>query len=193
MNAHEEACANHVNDITLSFQRKNGQCGEKPIFDIESPCHINSHWAPLQAWWSHLIAMISKNTILQISTPQGVTTVQYLTTSLQSLKLLGRTLGLKYNHKSLHKSQFIVIYIRYIAELANVTFVQDVHDNISSGNGTSSKMLHHMIEVTHSFCPQNETSSNIYFFSWTAIFWLLCTSSTKTTSWCLGTRRILWC
>ena len=104
MKYHEEACANHVDDITLSFQRKNGQCGEKPIFDIESPCHINSHWAPLQAWWSHLIAMISKNTILQISTPQGVTTVQYLTTSLQSLKLLGRTLGLKYNHKSLHKS-----------------------------------------------------------------------------------------
>ena len=34
----------------------------------------------------------------------GVTTVQYLTTSLQSLKLLGRTLGLKYNHKLLHKS-----------------------------------------------------------------------------------------
>ena len=79
----------------------------------------------------------------------GVTTVQYLTTSLQSSKLLGRTLGLKYNHKSLHKSQFIVIYIRYIAELANVTFVQDVHDNISSGNGTSSKMLHHMIKVRY--------------------------------------------
>ena len=179
--------------MTLSFQRKNGQCGEKPFFDIESPCHINSHWAPLQAWWSHLIVIISKSTILPIFTPQGVTTVQYLTTSLQSLKLLGRTLGLKYNHKSLHKSQFIVIYIRYIAQLANVTFVQDVHDNISSGNGTSSKMLHHMIEVKHSFCPQNETSSNIYFFSWTAIFCLLCTSSTKTTSWCLTTRRILWC
>ena len=92
----------------------------------------------------------------------GVTTVQYLTTSLQSSKLLGRTLGLKYNHKSLHKSQFIVIYIRYIAELANVTFVQDVHDNISSGNGTSSKMLHHMIEVTYFFCNQNKTSYNTF-------------------------------
>ena len=50
MKYYEEAGVNHVEDITLSFQRKNGQCGEKPIFDIESPCHINSHWAPLQAW-----------------------------------------------------------------------------------------------------------------------------------------------
>ena len=99
MKYHEEACANHVDDITLSFQRKNGQCGEKPFFDIESPCHINSHWAPLQAWW-----WSQKILFFLYFTPQGVTTVQYLTASLQSLKLLGRTLGLKYNHKSLHKS-----------------------------------------------------------------------------------------
>ena len=50
MKFHEEASANHADDVTLSFQRKNGQCGEKPFFDIDSPCHINSHWAPLQAW-----------------------------------------------------------------------------------------------------------------------------------------------
>jgi len=88
-------------------KRKNGQCGEKPIFDIESPCHINSHWAPLQAWCDY--CSIPYNIIAKFET-------------------FGEDL-------------------RYIAQLANVTFVQNVHDNISLGNGTSSKMLHHMIEL----------------------------------------------